>query len=185
MWNIPQQSRLDKIPRLYETESVPVQDKLIYLHFFIGGSDWFAAEFDGDDTFFGYVVLNGDYQCAEWGYFSFSELKEVKVAGWCEVDCELEADLAAPGKTDKLTDTIDYVAVYNCIKEVVEGKAFSLVESLATTLADIILEKFPIYRVTLKVRKKIPPIAGTIEHIEIEVTRRQPDASKIISDNKE
>jgi dihydroneopterin aldolase len=102
-----------------------------------------------------------------------------------EVDCELEADLAAPGKTDKLTDTIDYVAVYNCIREVVEGQAFSLVESLATTLADNILEKFPIFRVTLKVRKKIPPIAGTIEHIEIEVTRRQPDASKIISDNKE
>lgn len=102
-----------------------------------------------------------------------------------EVDCELEADLAAPGLSDKLTDTIDYVAVYNCIREVVEGKAYSLVESLATTLADIILEKFPIYRVTLKVRKKIPPIAGTIEHIEIEVTRRQPDASKIISDNKE
>ncbi len=53
------------------------------------GSDWYVAEFDGDDTFLGYVILNGDYQCAEWGYFSFSELKEVKV-GLVEVDCELE-----------------------------------------------------------------------------------------------
>ncbi len=90
MWNIPSQSRLDQIPRLYGTEHIPLQDKLIYLHFFIGGSDWFVAEYDGDDTFFGYVILNGDYQCAEWGYFSFSELKEVKVNGWCEVDCELD-----------------------------------------------------------------------------------------------
>lgn len=58
MWNIPDKLRLDQIPRLYETESVPVQDKLIYLHFFIGGSDWYVAEFEGEDTFFGYVILN-------------------------------------------------------------------------------------------------------------------------------
>ncbi len=89
MWNIPSQLRLDKIPRLYATEHIAPQDKLIYLHFFIGGSDWYVAEFDGDDTFFGYVILNGDHQCAEWGYFSFSELKEVKV-GLVEVDCDPE-----------------------------------------------------------------------------------------------
>jgi len=102
-----------------------------------------------------------------------------------EVDCELEADLAAPGVSDNLTDTVDYVSVYETIREVVEGKAFSLIESLATSLADTILDKFPIFRVTLRVRKKIPPIAGNIDHIEIEVTRRQPDASKIISDTNE
>jgi hypothetical protein len=90
MWNIPIQSRLEKIPRLYDTEHIATQDKLICLHFFIGGSDWYAAEFDGDDTFFGYVVLNGDYQFAEWGYFSFSGLKAIKISGWLEVDCELE-----------------------------------------------------------------------------------------------
>lgn len=102
-----------------------------------------------------------------------------------EVDCELETDLASPGASDQLQDTVDYVAVYETIKEVVEGKAFSLIERLAATLAERILEKFPVFRVTLRVRKKIPPIAGTIDHIEIEVTRRQPDASKIISDSKE
>lgn len=90
MWNVPSKERLDKIPRLYETEKVPVQDKLIYLHFFIGSCDWYIAEYDGDDTFFGYAILNGDLDCAEWGYVSFSELKEVRVQGWCKVDCELE-----------------------------------------------------------------------------------------------
>lgn len=89
MWNTPTQSRLDKIPQLYETESIPLQDKLIYLHFFIGSSDWYVAEYDGDDTFFGYVIFKGDLACTEWGYFSFSELKNVKV-GLVEVDCELE-----------------------------------------------------------------------------------------------
>lgn len=88
MWNIPSQSRLDKIPRLYETEHVPIEDKIIHLHFFIDGSDWYVAEYDGDDTFFGNVILNGDLACAEWGYFSFSELKAIRVDGWCEIDCE-------------------------------------------------------------------------------------------------
>ena len=90
MWNEPTKERLSKIPKLYETENVPLKDKLIYLHFFIGGSDWFVAEYDEDDLFFGFAVLNGDLQMAEWGYVSFSELKSIKVQGWLEIDCELE-----------------------------------------------------------------------------------------------
>lgn len=89
MWNEPTRSRLDKIPLLYETEAVPLKDKLIYLHFFIGSCDWFVAEFDGDDIFFGYSILNGDHQNAEWGYFSFNELRELSI-GWVEIDCEIE-----------------------------------------------------------------------------------------------
>ena len=81
----PLRSRLDKIPRLYENENIPAEDKIIHLHFFIGGCDWYVAEFDGDDTFFGYVVINGDQANAEWGYFSFSELMGVKL-GMVEVD---------------------------------------------------------------------------------------------------
>jgi len=100
-----------------------------------------------------------------------------------EIDCELETDLAPPSQTDSIKDTVDYVAVYQKIKEiVVEGKAFSLIESLARALTEVILEEFPVFRVTLRVRKMIPPIAGNIDHIEIEVTRQQPDTSKILAD---
>jgi len=38
-----------RIPRLYETENIPVDEKLIYHHFFIRDSHWYAAEFDGED----------------------------------------------------------------------------------------------------------------------------------------
>ena len=89
MWNTPTEKRLSKIPRLYETEGVELKDKLVYLHFFIGSSDWYITEFDGEDTFWGYAILNGDDQMAEWGYVSFTELKEIKV-GYVEIDCELE-----------------------------------------------------------------------------------------------
>ena len=90
MWNTPTEDRLSKIPRLYETEHTPLQEKLIHLHFFIGGCDWYVAEYDGEDLFWGFAILNDDFQNAEWGYISLSELKSIKVGGWLEIDCEIE-----------------------------------------------------------------------------------------------
>jgi len=65
-----------KMPRLYETEGVPFDDKGIWLHFFVAGTDshWLAAETDGKRLYFGFVVLCGDWQNAEWGYFRLDEL---------------------------------------------------------------------------------------------------------------
>ncbi len=88
MWNVPTKDRLAEIPKLYETENVALQDKLIHLHFFIGGSDWFIAEYDGGDLFWGFAVLNGDLDMAEWGYISFKELRDLNIGG-LEIDCEL------------------------------------------------------------------------------------------------
>lgn len=88
MWNIPSKERLDQIPRFYETEDVPLAEMLIHLHFFLGGCDWYIAEYDGEDIFWGYAILNNDYQNAEWGYISFQELKDLKLDIGCEVDCE-------------------------------------------------------------------------------------------------
>ena len=79
MWNEPTEVELNKIPRLYATENVPARDKVIHLHLFLGNSDWFIVEYDGNDTFFGFVCLNGWQDCAEWGYISFRELKQLKV----------------------------------------------------------------------------------------------------------
>ncbi|MGV8080329.1 MAG: DUF2958 domain-containing protein [Syntrophales bacterium] len=89
MWNIPSEERLARIPRLYETEPIPLRKKIIHLHFFIANCDWYVAEYDGIDLFFGYAFL-GDHACAEWGYFSFTELKSITIDGWLEIDCELE-----------------------------------------------------------------------------------------------
>lgn len=88
MWNEPTATHLAQLPKLYDTESTPPVDKIIYLHFFIFGSDWFITEFDGDDIFYGYAILNGDLQNAEWGYISFNELKQINIDG-VEIDCEI------------------------------------------------------------------------------------------------
>jgi hypothetical protein len=79
MWNTPTENMLKKIPKLYETEQIDAEDKMIHLHFFLAGSDWFIVEYDGEDTFFGFVCLNGMREFAEWGYISFKELKELRV----------------------------------------------------------------------------------------------------------
>lgn len=89
MWNVPSEERLKRIPRFYETEHIPLRDKDIHLHFFLGGCDWYIAEYDGNDLFFGYAILNNDLDCAEWGYVSFNELKSLNIS-YLEVDCELE-----------------------------------------------------------------------------------------------
>ncbi len=89
MWNEPGKTRLERIPGLYETEDTPLKDKLIHLHFFLGGCDWYIAEFDGVDLFWGFAILNNDLEMAEWGYISFQELKEIKTGQGIEVDCEL------------------------------------------------------------------------------------------------
>lgn len=104
---------------------------------------------------------------------------EREVGGMFEVDCELEVDLAEAGHTDRLTDTIDYEAVFNCIRDTVQETSFSLLEALAEQLATLILDKFPAYRVTLHVRKMRPPIPGQLKYIEIVVTRYQGDPSKL------
>ena len=87
MWNKPSQEQLGKVPGLYQTENVELEDKIIAMHFFIGGCDWYVAEYDGEDIFFGFVNLN-DSQNAEWGNFSLQELDEINING-TEVDNDL------------------------------------------------------------------------------------------------
>jgi hypothetical protein len=63
-----------KIPKLYSQETE--KDPLVYAKYFTPDSSWtwYALEFDGEDTFFGYV----DGFEPELGYFSLSEMESVK-----------------------------------------------------------------------------------------------------------
>ena len=90
MWNEPSASELEKMPKLYETERTPLEKKIVGMHFFLGGSDWYAVEYSPEERiFFGYAILNNNLQNAEWGYFSFDELRELKVRSNFEVDRDL------------------------------------------------------------------------------------------------
>lgn len=103
MWNTPTRKQLETVPNLYETEKTELIDKLVHLHFFIGGSDWYVVEYDRDDVFFGFVVLNCDYANSEWGYFSFSELKSINVNGF-EIDRDLYWEVRKASEVDKIRE---------------------------------------------------------------------------------
>ena len=67
---------VDEIPKLYETDSIPFEKKIIYQKWEIPqiGFYWFIAELDKKQNLaFGYANLNDDH-FAEWGYISIEEL---------------------------------------------------------------------------------------------------------------
>ncbi|MBN1516630.1 DUF2958 domain-containing protein [Candidatus Sumerlaeota bacterium] len=90
MWNEPTERQLSALPSLYSTENVPLEEKIIHMHFFLGGCDWFMAEYDPTDRlFFGYVILNDDLENAEWGYTSFDEMRSIRTRHGLEIDRDL------------------------------------------------------------------------------------------------
>lgn len=89
MRNGPTKEELARIPKLYATEGTPAKDKIIHMHFFIGDCDWYVAEFDSEDVFFCFAILNGDFQCAEWGYASLAEMEAINISG-LEIDRDLD-----------------------------------------------------------------------------------------------
>lgn len=71
----------DKLPPLYSQDTLGMQ-AIVYARFFhaYGAGIWYATEFDGKDTFFGYVA---GLQEDEFGYFSLKELEslEARIGG--------------------------------------------------------------------------------------------------------
>ena len=56
-------------------------------------------------------------------------------------------------RSDQLADTVDYTAVVARIREISDGRRFNLIEALAATIADDLLQRFPVSRVRVRVRK--------------------------------
>jgi hypothetical protein len=102
LWNEPTDADLRRLPRLYATESVAAEETLIYEHFFLGGCDWFAAEYCPERRhFFGFAILNNDHANAEWGYFALDELRDVAVGG-IEIDRDLHWKVRAARDVDTI-----------------------------------------------------------------------------------
>jgi hypothetical protein len=89
MFNTPTEAQLASIPGLYQTDHISTQDKIIHAHFHIVQSHWFIAEFDQVDTMFGFCILNGDLEMAEWGYVSLEELKDINILGLYQVQYDV------------------------------------------------------------------------------------------------
>jgi len=85
-----------------------------------------------------------------------------------EVDCEIETDIAQAAATDHLDDAINYVKVYDIVEHFLNEHRFNLVETLAEKLKSEIKKLTNGSKVTIRVRKRIPPVPGNIDYIEVE-----------------
>jgi len=97
---------------------------------------------------------------------------EQALGGKFEVDVEMRLDLSRGARADDLARTVNYEQVYDSIKQLVLGKKYKLIEALAETIAEGLLEKFKkIHMVVVRVRKPGAPVKGVIDHVEVEISR--------------
>ncbi|MBD2197223.1 MULTISPECIES: dihydroneopterin aldolase [Calothrix] len=110
-----------------------------------------------------------------YGYTGF--LAEEQVLGqWFEADVTLWLDLATPGQTDAIADTVDYRSVISLVQSLIKTSKFALVEKLASTIADSILQQSDrITQVKVILCKPAAPIPDFGGKILIELTRTQPN----------
>ena len=87
------------------------------------------------------------------------------------VSVALYADLLRAGRTDELTETIDYKAVKKAIVGLVESSEFQLVEALAQTIADVCLTFDRVEQVDVTVEK--PGALRFARTVAVEISRQR------------
>ena len=83
---------------------------------------------------------------------------------------DLELELPEPA-ADRIEETVDYREVVELVRVVSESKQFQLLESMAAAIADALLERFPLERARVRVRKPQVRLGVPIEHTAASVER--------------
>lgn len=100
--------------------------------------------------------------------------EEKKRAQPFSLDLDVWFDTARPAETDTLGDTADYAAMLDVAAAVVAERTFSLLEALAATVADAVLEvDARVEAVRVTVRKVRPPVPHDVGSIGVTVARRR------------
>lgn len=98
-----------------------------------------------------------------------------------EVDLDVEVDLLGAGRSDALGDTVDYGAVAEAVRDVVQGGHSDLLEHLADRIARATVAAAdrtggPAVRsVTVTLRKLRPPVAVDMASAGVRIHRRRED----------
>jgi dihydroneopterin aldolase len=86
-----------------------------------------------------------------------------------KVDIEVDADLVEAGRSDLLTDTVDYTQVRALARGVIEGPPAKLLETLAVQIAELVLQLPRVVAVSVRVAKRpasMQPIESAAVHIK-------------------
>ena len=101
MWNPPTILALATLPEM-DVQKSPLNEKVIYMHFFIAACDWYVAEYDPKNRlFYGFAILDGDTRNAEWGIISLDELLDAK-KGCFQIERDAHWTPAKAGDIEKI-----------------------------------------------------------------------------------
>ena len=94
-----------------------------------------------------------------------------------EVDVELVLDLQPAGVDDDLAQTVDYGAVFEAVRAIVESTSFRLLEALAEAIATSCWPTSTSTRSTVRVRKPAVQLGGPLDYAGVEIRRRRAEAT--------
>lgn len=99
--------------------------------------------------------------------------EETKLGQLFRVTVTLACDLKKAGETDDLDATVNYAEVFELCKEIVEGKPYLLIESVAEKIATRILHDYDqkVSGCRVQLVKPNPPIAGHYASVAVDITR--------------
>lgn len=110
-----------------------------------------------------------------WGHTGYFDAEQ-ELGQWFEVDLEIQLDLSRTGDDDELAHTLNYAAVIERVKALVEGSRYRTIERLNTRLCDAVLAFPEVREVRSSLTKVAAPIAGFDGRVAIEMVRRRADA---------
>ena len=96
--------------------------------------------------------------------------KEEQVIGTkFRVDLFLEADTSKAEESDNLEDTVNYLAVYQVVKDEMAIKS-KLLENVSRRILKRVKKEFPeVTQARIKMRKLNPPLGGKIDFVSVEL----------------
>ena len=93
---------------------------------------------------------------------------EQHVGGRYEVDVEVTLDFEVAAQEDELDQTLCYQTVYHIVGNVVKTQKIGLIERIAYLIANqVMYMSIKIESVEVAVRKRNPPIQGTVDFVEV------------------
>ena len=96
--------------------------------------------------------------------------EEMLIGSDYRVDLEIDADLSSPSKSDRLSETVDYVHLNNIVKDEMATRS-NLLEHVAQRIIDRIMDEISeVGLVEVSVSKINPPIGGDVESVSVILT---------------
>jgi len=89
------------------------------------------------------------------------------------VDLELEYDISAAAREDRLEKAVDYDRLAASVRELVIRERYDLIETLAERIARHVLDATPASWVRVKVRKPEAPLSCEVAEVAVELTLRR------------